>query len=417
MEIEKKLKKTAELGKQKAADIKDKLEFEKLTKVYTEKFNKKMSELKEEVSSSEDILAKPKEYVQTLLFPEEAENISKGEQTKKEGALEKTLRSTEEGHEDKTNYPRKLSFDNLEEMLKEMDEMEIKEHMDTLRKEMREICRTEIEHEKNLKKRYFTVATCAGVFFAFLLLYTTAIAFNNTGYINSLSAGINNMQSMMMYESRTVNKKINEIDMFIGNTARSEHMKKIRMDSPVKEEQLQNAMLMGKQTDNVMMPEVSGVRVFPAAGQDSAVIHSQIQEPVRYIQPAIQAESLEQQASRTNQNLAGITYKMYANTQIADRLNILATHFRTNTVLMEYMLKTMAVNSGPMNIKKTDEQVRQNLKAILDTAAGKKMLAVYSLWQMAYNDPEILAEIDVKLIENEFYGLSFIPAVENALLN
>ena len=81
----------------------------------------------------------------------------------------------------------------------------------------------------------------------------------------------------------------------------------------------------------------------------------------------------------------------------------------------------MAVNSGiitdPSNAKQTEEQIRQNLKAILDTKAGKKMLGIYNLWQMAANDPEILAEIDVKLLENGFYGLAFIPAVENALLN
>jgi len=429
----KKLKKAAETGEKKMSlkDVANKLELEKFTKQCTEQLNKKIKACKKS-ASSEDILSGPKEYIQTLLFPEEAENIKQGTETEK-AKKNGPIYESEYPEQDRTDisYEGYDVTEDIEELITEMDEIEKHKHTEDLSREMRKVCREEIEREKNSWKGRVTFAVCAGVFFSFFLLYTTAITFNNMRYLGDLHSDISDLQGAVIHESHALNNKVNKIDEFIGMTARQRHMKKIQSTSPVKGERLQNAMFLGQEADKAAMPIVSDFngmnRRNENIGRDvkgqpfNPAEQQKIQEPVRYAKQEVPAESLEQQASRTNVVLAGITYDMYSRTPLGDRLNILATHFRTNTVLMEYMFRTMAVNSGiitdPSNAKQTEEQIRQNLKAILDTKAGKKMLGIYNLWQMAANDPEILAEIDVKLLENGFYGLAFIPAVENALLN
>lgn len=445
--IEKKQQKNAEEGMKKTSlkDIADQLEFDKLTKKYTEKLNKKIKACKKTAESPEDILAGPKKYVQTLLFPEEEENIDQGRSKKSQqaaGPLEDNGKMScgDQNAADiwcEKKYDAERTEEDIEELIADMEEQEENSRLQDLRAEMIKVYREEIEKEKNSWKGRVTFAVCAGVFFAFFLLYTTAITFNNMRYLEVLNNSISSLQGVIMHQSDTLNSKINRIDEFVGMTARQRHMKKIRSESPIKEERLQNAMLMGHRADMTAMAQANGENnangsicgmnrqpfgpVEQQVQNTVAIQPRQAREPVRYADQDPAADSIEQQASRTNMALAGITYDMYARTPLGDRLNILATHFRTNTVLMEYMFRTMAVNSGiitdPANIKQTEEQVRQNLRAILDTKAGKKMLGVYNLWQMAANDPEILAEIDAKLIENVFYGLAFIPAVENALLN
>ena len=107
---------------------------------------------------------------------------------------------------------------------------------------------------------------------------------------------------------------------------------------------------------------------------------------------------------------------MYIEAPQGDRLNILSTHFNTNIVLMEYMLKTMAVNSGVKGQFRTQEQIEANLQAILQTEAGRKMQAAYAVWETLKDDYQSLAEIDRRIIENRFYGLPFIAAVEKAII-
>ena len=445
--IEKKQQKNAEEGMKKTSlkDIADQLEFDKLTKKYTEKLNKKNQSVQKTAESPEDILAGPKEYVQTLLFPKRRKTLIRAEvrnHSRPPALVKTTVKCPAETKMQQISwcekkYDAEQTKEDIEELIADMEEQEKNSLLQDLRAEMIKVYREEIEKEKNSWKGRVTFAVCAGVFFAFFLLYTTAITFNNMRYLEVLNNSISSLQGVIMHESDTLNSKINRIDEFVGMTARQRHMKKIRSESPIKEERLQNAMLMGHRADMTAMAQANGENnangsICGMNRQSFGPVEQQVQntvaiqprqalEPVRYADQDPAAGGIEQQASRTNMALAGITYDMYARTPLGDRLNILATHFRTNTVLMEYMFRTMAVNSGiitdPANIKQTEEQVRQNLRAILDTKAGKKMLGVYNLWQMAANDPEILAEIDAKLIENVFYGLAFIPAVENALLN
>lgn len=309
--------------------------------------------------------------------------------------------------------------------------------VNSLRKEIVSGCKAEMvkEREKDVMKIRWIVT--AGVFFACLTLYTTVMSLNSLGWLNNLDSSVRNMQSLMLQENNAVYNRIREFDKKLGTDKIIVETKDCGIPDKIPGIPIFGRKLAGvkalpviaelpmavQQTEALNRARAAERQALEqaaaeqAAEQQNIAARQMMAEKDRVARETADAENAAEQAV-VNQakQIAGITYDMYIGAPQGDRLNILSTHFNTNIVLMEYMLKTMAVNSGVKGQFRTQEQIEANLQAILQTEAGRKMQAAYAVWENLKDDYQSLAEIDRRIIENRFYGLPFITAVEKAII-
>ena len=390
------------------------------------------------LEDKEDILEKPKEAVK--------------EQYRKAAKAAVSMKTSTEGPvpakdpaKEAPKGPETSSLkDEIEAIIAMADEDERAEYeerisamVNSLRKEIVSGCKAEMvkEREKDVTKIRWIVT--AGVFFACLTLYTTVMSLNSLGWLNNLDSSVRNMQSLMLQENNAVYNRIREFDKKLGTDKIIVETKDCGIPDKIPGIPIFGRKLAGvralpviaelpmavQQTEALNRARAAERQALEqaaaeqAAEQQNIAARQMMAEKDRVAGETAAAENAAEQAV-VNQakQIAGITYDMYIGAPQGDRLNILSTHFNTNIVLMEYMLKTMAVNSGVKGQFRTQEQIEANLQAILQTEAGRKMQAAYAVWETLKDDYQSLAEIDRRIIENRFYGLPFIAAVEKAII-
>lgn len=419
----------------------------KAKKDILEKAKKKAASLLED---TEDVLEKPKEAVKEQYRKAARAAIAKkpaAEHPEEEKDLTKEVLGPSETISLKDEIAAVISAADEEERAE--FEGHVSAVVNRLRNEIALGCRAEMAKERKKDVAKIRWIVTAGVFFACLTLYTTAMSLNSLGWLNNLDSSVRNMQQLMLQENNAVHNRIREFDRELGTVkSREESGKRIIPDK------IPGIPLFGKKTAGTRVLPVITESPLPAQQRpDRSSVADMFRTEVLGKNRAAEQQALEQAAAEqaaeqqnmaarqmmaekervlreTNaeenaaelavvqqaRQIAGITYDMYIKAPLGDRLNILATHFTTNIVLMEYMLKTMAANSGVKGQLITQEQVEANLRAILQTEAGRKMQTAYAVWETLKDDHQSLAEIDRRLVENRFYGLPFIAAVENAII-
>lgn len=407
----------------------------KAKKDILEKAKKKAASLLED---TEDVLEKPKEAVKEQYRKAARAAIAKkpaAEHPKEEKDLTKEVLGPSETISLKDEIAAVISAADEEERAE--FEGHVSAVVNRLRNEIALGCRAEMAKERKKDVAKIRWIVTAGVFFACLTLYTTAMSLNSLGWLNNLDSSVRNMQSLMLQENNAVYNRIREFDKKLGTGKIIVETKDCGIPDKIPGIPIFGRKLAGvkalpviaelpmavQQTEALNRARAAERQALEqaaaeqAAEQQNIAARQMMAEKDRVARETADAENAAEQAVVNQaEQIAGITYDMYIGAPQGDRLNILSTHFNTNIVLMEYMLKTMAVNSGVKGQFRTQEQIEANLQAILQTEAGRKMQAAYAVWETLKDDYQSLTEIDRRIIENRFYGLPFITAVEKAII-